>query len=123
MSHLFSTLALFVIAFQIALAFGAPWGELTLGGKFPGVLPLRMRLGAVFSAFLLAAFALIVETRSGNMFHGHYELSRSLIWIVVTYSGIGVVMNAITPSKKERYLWLPIVTLLFILSLTISLAH
>ncbi|RPI69198.1 MAG: hypothetical protein EHM43_02525 [Ignavibacteriae bacterium] len=122
MSHLFSTLTLFVIAFQVALVFGAPWGELTWSGKFPGVLPLRMRLGAVFSALLLAAFALIVETRSGHVFHEHYEVSRSLIWIVVVYSGLGVVMNAITPSKKERYLWLPIVTLLFILSLIISLS-
>ena len=36
-----------VIAFQLALVAGAPWGALTMGGTFPGQLPTRMRAVAL----------------------------------------------------------------------------
>ena len=52
----FVTLTLFVVLFQLALAAGAPWGELTMGGAFPGQLPPRMRVAAFASGLLLAAF-------------------------------------------------------------------
>lgn len=122
MAHIFTALSLIVAAFQVALAFGAPWGELTWGGKFRGILPARMRVMAIISAVLIIMFALIIETRAGNILDEYRDLSTTLSWIVVAYSAIGTVMNAITPSKKERYLWLPIVTLLFFTSLFVTLA-
>lgn len=35
------------ILFQFALAAGMPWGEYSMGGKYPGKYPQRMRLAAV----------------------------------------------------------------------------
>jgi hypothetical protein len=52
-AHIFTVLIMIVVAFQIALAAGLPWGHLIWGGKFPGRLPVRMRGVAVFSAMLL----------------------------------------------------------------------
>lgn len=35
------------IAFQLALALGAPWGEYAMGGRYPGRFPPGLRLAAV----------------------------------------------------------------------------
>lgn len=122
LAHIFTGLVAIVIAFQIALAAGVPWGHLTWGGKFPGRLPVRMRGVAIFSAVLLLAFALIIETRAGVLLDEWQELSRILIWIVVAYCALGVVMNAITPSRWERILWLPVVLVTLICSLIVALS-
>lgn len=38
-AFVFCTLVAVVVLFQLALAAGAPWGHLAMGGKFPGRLP------------------------------------------------------------------------------------
>lgn len=39
-----------VVAFQIAIALGAPWGEYAMGGATPGRFPPPMRVAAVVQA-------------------------------------------------------------------------
>jgi hypothetical protein len=120
-AHLFTALVSVVIAFQLALAAGASWGHLTWGGKFSGQLPKRMRGVAVFSALLLVAFAVIVETQAGVILPQWQGLSQILIWVVVAYCALGTVMNAITPSKWERLIWLPVVLVTLVCSLIVAL--
>jgi hypothetical protein len=110
-----------VTAFQIALVLGAPWGDLTWGGKFSGQLPGTMRGAAMFSATLLLCFVVIVETRAGVLFPAWTPISRILIWMVVAYCALGVVANAITPSYWERIIWLPVVSLMLVCSLIVAL--
>lgn len=107
-ARIFIALTALVIAFQIALAAGAPWGELTMGGAFPGALPLRMRVAAVGSVVLLSAFSAVVAARAGLAFPRWRGAAGRLIWGVVTYTVIGVVLNAVTPSSRERMVWLPV---------------
>jgi hypothetical protein len=97
-----------VVGFQVALAAGAPWGELTMGGKFPGQLPPAMRAAALGSAVLLVAFSVVVATRAGLILPRWRRASRRLIWVVVVYAAVGVLLNAATPSARERMLWLPV---------------
>jgi cytochrome bd-type quinol oxidase subunit 1 len=120
-AHLFTALVGVVIIFQIALAAGVPWGHLTWGGKFSGRLPKQMRGVAVFSAVLLAAFAVIVETQAGVILHQWQGLSQILIWVVVAYCALGTLMSAITPSKWERIIWLPVVLVSLVCSLIVAL--
>ena len=54
-----------VVAFQIALAAGAPWGEYAMGGAFPGQFPLGLRIAALIQAALLVGMAGIVLARAG----------------------------------------------------------
>lgn len=117
----FAVLAAFVIAFQLALAFGAPWGELTLGGKYPGRLPPAMRLVPILSGGLLCGFAVLVLARAGLAFSGLSASSRPLVWIVVAYCTVGVAANFFTPSRRERALWLPVVLLMLISSAIVAL--
>jgi hypothetical protein len=106
---IFSVLTLIVLGFQLALALGMPWGSLTWGGKFPGVLPASMRGAAVVSALVLAGLIGIVWVRAGALLPEWQPLSRVAIWGVVAYCALGVLANAATPSRWERRLWLPIV--------------
>jgi hypothetical protein len=111
-ARIFLVLTAVVVAFQLALAAGAPWGELTMGGAFPGQLPPRMRAAAVGSAVLLTGFGGIVAARAGLALPGWRRASRRLIWMVVVYTLVGIVLNGATPSARERALWLPVTLVL-----------
>jgi len=113
-AYLFSVLIAVVVLFQLALALGAPWGEMAMGGKFPGRLPLRMRIAALVQIAVLVFIALIVLTRAGVILDEFSSLSKLAIWAVVVFSLIGTILNTITPSKKERMLWAPVTTVLLI---------
>ncbi len=93
-----------------------------MGGKYPDRLPVRLRFVAAFSAVLLAVFALVVEVRAGVIGAPWQALSRNLIWVVVAYCALGTLANAITPSKWERVLWLPVVLVLLITSLRVAVS-
>ena len=116
----FNLLAVLVIIFQLALALGMPWGELTWGGSFPGALPPYMRGVCVVSALLLTAFVGVVSVRAGLLLPGLQNTSRKLIWVVVAYSALGVVANIITPSFWERVVWLPMALGLFVSSFVVA---
>ena len=57
---IFGLLVLSLIVFQLALAAGVPWGELAMGGRFPGQLPTGMRIAAMVQAVVLFLLALTV---------------------------------------------------------------
>jgi hypothetical protein len=102
------------VVFQVALAFGAPWGEFTLGGKYPGQLPRFVRIIPIVSGALLTGFLVIVLARAGLAFTYIRAASYGVIWVVVVvvYCVVGVVANLVTPSRRERALWFPIVELM-----------
>ena len=118
----FSALVLVVVVFQLALAAGMPWGRLTWGGKFSGTLPVYMRVVALVSAGLLVGFGLIVSIRAGVMFPEWQPMSRTLIWVVVTYCALGVLANAATSSRWERRLWLPVVFGMLVSSVIVGMS-
>jgi hypothetical protein len=114
-AHAFTALTGIVIAFQLALVAGAPWGSLTQGGRVDGPLPLGARAFALASAVLLAVFIHIVRARAAP----RPRFPRA-VWGVVAYCAVGIVANAITPSPAERALWLPVVSLMFVASFQVA---
>lgn len=119
---LFTLLTAFVGVFQIALMLGAPWGELTLGGRWRGSLPPAVRLIPLLSLLLLGGFGALILARAGLAFPALFGASRQLVWLVVAYCMLGAVVNFITPSRAERRLWFPVVLCMAILSLLVALA-
>ena len=116
-----SVLAL-VTAFQVALISGAPLGEYAFGGQNKGVLPRNLRIGSVITSFLYLGIA------------GHYlaqlgvfskllspELNQAANWVIVGLNGLALIMNTITPSKKERMIWAPVALVLVSTSIVIAL--
>ena len=116
----FLALVAVVVAFQLALAAGAPWGALAMGGAFPGRLPPAMRAAAVVQALLLALFGAVVAARAGLALPRWRRASRRLVWVVVAYAIVGAVLNAITPSAAERALWLPVTLVLGACALAVA---
>lgn len=117
----FSALASMTFCFQVALLLGAPWGSLTLGGRYPGRLPGRMRGIAGLSALLLVLFVLIVLTRAGIALPTCEAEARVGIWLVVGYSVLGLFLNATSKSRWERILWIPVTVLMLVCSSVIAI--
>ena len=112
-----------IIAFQIALALGAPWGAYAMGGQFQGRYPPAMRVAAVGQALLLALAGLIVLSSAGLVAPSVAEAFPWLIWLVVAFSGVSVVLNAITPSAGERRIWVPVAIVMLVSSLTVAISR
>jgi hypothetical protein len=111
-----------VACFQIALISGAPWGEYAFGGQNKGVLPRNLRIGSVITTFLYLGMA------------GHYlaqlglfpkllgpELNQLANWAVVGINALALIMNTITPSKKERMIWAPVALMLLVSSFILAI--
>lgn len=107
--------------FQFALALGAPWGEYAMGGRFPGKLPLKLRIAALFQIIILFFFAFIVSIKSGLAFGQFNSISKVAIWFVVAFFVLGSILNLSTPSKKERMIWGPVNILLLTTSIIVAL--
>lgn len=121
-SGVFLSLIGLVCLFQLALICGAPWGELTLAGRWRGRLPWHGRLIAAISFALLLLFAVIVSNRAGWLLTMTPAQTQIGCWLVTGYSALGLIANGFSPSPRERQLWLPVVTLMLLSSLIISLS-
>jgi hypothetical protein len=105
-----------VVAFQLALAAGAPWGAYAMGGAFPGQFPPPLRIAAIIQAALLLGMTAVVLARAGLVLPAWSRASRWLIWIVVAFAAVSLVLNLITPSAGERAIWAPTALLLLLSS-------
>ena len=76
---LYAVMAAGVVAFQIALAAGAPWGAYAMGGASPGRFPPALRIAALVQAALIVGMAAIVLSRAGLILAGWSRVSRWLV--------------------------------------------
>ncbi len=104
-AHLFATGCLAIVFFQIALIAGAPLGEYTQGGQTSGALPLRGRIIAAISIPILLFCGVAILSAAG--FPG-LDWPRKAGWFALAIMVISAILNWITPSKKERAVWGPI---------------
>jgi len=116
----FGVASTLVVAFQIALALGAPWGRAAMAGKFPGRLPSPMRIAALVQALILVGLTCATLVRAGMMFPTWYAASRIAIWVVVAFSAIATLLNLITPNKLERTIWAPVAVTMLVSSLLVA---
>ena len=117
----FTTTAIGAAAFQLSLALGASWGEYAMGGRFPGRFPAGMRVAALIQALILLLLAAIVLSGAGLAFVQWSSVASRLVWGVIGFAGISFVLNAITPSARERRIWLPVAGLMLISSTIVGL--
>jgi hypothetical protein len=116
----FAILTGITMIFQGCLAAGLPWGKASMGGRYPGKYPPKMRIVAVINVLLLGSIATIVLSKADLMFSQLKTISSIGIWFVVAFFVIGTVMNIITPSKIER-IWAPVALIQLITSLIVAI--
>ena len=121
-ARIYAVVSFGVIAFQIALALGAPWGAYAMGGAFPGQFPPELRVAAVVQAVILAGWALVVLARAGITLPKWSRTSRWLVWVVVAFSALSLVLNLITPSARERAIWAPVALIMLISSVIVAVS-
>jgi hypothetical protein len=108
--------------FQVALAVGAPLGHLAWGGQHR-VLPRNLRIGSFVSVLLYALFAFVVFRAAGYATDvGDQRESYPLIWVLTAYLALGILVNAVSRSRPERFVMTPVVAVLFGCCLVIALA-
>ncbi|MDF2574386.1 MAG: hypothetical protein K0S05_1298 [Agromyces sp.] len=106
---------------QLALIFGAPLGHFAWGGA-DRVLPRSKRIGSAVAIVLYAVFAWIFLMRAGL---APLVLPEIVVivaaWVIFGYFVLGIVMNAISRSKPERYTMTPVTLVLAVLALIVAL--
>ena len=117
----FAAVAGGVVAFQVALALGAPWGAYAMGGAYPGRFPPPLRVAAIVQGVLIGLLALIVLSAAGLVAPDLVAAYSWLIWIPVAVSAVAVVLNAISRSAGERRIWVPVAAVLLVSSMVVAL--
>ena len=117
----FGVVAVGVIAFQVALALGAPWGAYAMGGVFPGRYPPPMRVAAVVQAVLIGLLALAVLSAAGLVLPDLIAAIPWLAWAAVAVSALAVILNALSRSIGERRIWVPVAVVMLISSLLVAM--
>ncbi len=110
-----------VVLFQGCLAAGVPWGAASMGGKYPGKYPYKMRVVAMVNMIVLSVLSIVVLIRAKLMLPQFYEISRFAIWLVIGFAAISVVLNTITKSKIER-IWIPVTLIQLITSIVVAVS-
>ncbi len=117
----FAVVSVGVIAFQLGLALGAPWGAYAMGGAFPGRFPPAMRVAAVVQGVLIGLIALVVMSAAGLVLPGLAVAFPWLVWVAVVFSAVALALNAISRSAGERRIWVPVTIVLLTCSLLVAL--
>ena len=119
-AYIFLSLIGIVIIFQSCLIAGLPWGAASMGGKYPGKYPPKMRVVAFINILILSLIASIVAAKANLFLLEMAPFAQKAIWGVVAFFVLSTILNTITPSKIER-IWAPVALIALITSIIVAL--
>lgn len=92
----------------ILVAFGLPFGEFTMGGKYR-ILPQKFRIMAMVS-FVIQLFAIYIVLQAGNFIPllFSYKVIKFICFFFAAYLSLNTLMNFASKSKKEKFVMTPI---------------
>lgn len=105
-----------IVAFHVAMAIGAPWGDYAMGGAFPGQFPILIRVFSLVQVLILLFFVVVILSCAGLVFSALYHKCQRLAWGAVAFSVVGFILNLISPSIRERIVWTPVAFILLVCS-------
>ena len=109
---LYALIIALVIVFQLCLIFGAPWGQITQGGRYVGPLPVSGRVAALFSIPILICMGASITSAAELIPYWAGWTG----YAAIAMQALNTTLNWITPSQKERLLWGPITSLMLLLA-------
>ena len=112
---------LVVVTFEVALAFGAPFGAAAWGGENTGQLPLDLRIASAIAGAFWSLAALTVLSRGRFAVSPvPFSVSRWGTWALVGVLTLGTATNLASSSAWERFAWAPLVLTLAIVCLKLA---
>lgn len=119
---LFCFVLLALTVFQVALIAGAPLGRFAWGGQ-DAVLPRAKRIGSVVSIVLYAVIAFVAAERAQLVgLFPDAGVIAVVMWVITAYFALGIAMNAVSRSRPERLVMVPVAGVLAVLALLIALS-
>ena len=109
MMAILGTVLLFAVAvMEVLLIFGLPLGEFTMGGRYK-VLPPALRIAAA-SSILLQIFGALILLQGAGFMKMWFGLTptKVICFVFGGFFAVNIVMNLISPSKKEKYVMTPL---------------
>jgi hypothetical protein len=106
--------------FQGLLVAGAPLGRFAWGGQHV-VLPTGLRVGSVISILGYAFFALLMLQAAGAVTVLPRGFAEVALWVLVGYFALGILLNAVSRSRPERFVMTPVVLVLTAICLVLAL--
>ena len=108
--------------FQILLIAGKPLGEYAWGGQHK-VLPKHLRISSVTSVILYILFAVFLVSKAGVVqIVSPGSFLDTTLWIFTGYFILGIFVNALSRSKKERLVMVPVCIVLATVFLSVVLS-
>lgn len=111
-----------IVVFQIALALGAPLGYAAWGGRYPGVLPMRLRISSGVAALVIYPLIIVAVLASAGLIQADWlPADRTvLMWGLAAFLALGALANFVSRSPRER-LWGPVALAIAICCAVIAL--
>jgi len=109
---LYALIIALVVLFQLCLIFGAPWGQITQGGRYEGSLPVGGRVVATLSVPTLIFMAASIISAAGLV----PNWADWTAYAAIAVQALSTTLNWITPSQKERLVWSPITSIMLLLA-------
>ena len=111
-------------AFQASLALGAPLGAHVLGGRYPRVLPNRLRAFSAIAAAILVGGALVILARAGAI--GWPVGAAGLLvpgsWAIAVFLVLNTLGNLASKSRLERTVFAAMTAALAVLCACVALS-
>jgi hypothetical protein len=83
-------------------------------------LPMGFRIASLVSIGIYTLLGLIALQRAGLAQLFPQAVATTGMWVIAGYLGLGILMNAISRSKPERYTMTPLVIVLCALAIIIA---
>ncbi len=98
-----------LIGFQLALALGAPFGDMSWGGQHPGVLPRRFRIVSAAAGLVVYPLIVAVILASAGLIEATWlpVTGPAAMWALAGFFLLGALANGISRSRRER-IWAPV---------------
>ncbi len=91
------------VVFQTKIATGAQYGHISYGGMNKGVLPKKFRIISAVSVLVYLFFISVVLAYASDLTTYPDSFSRVVLWAMVIFFGLGILANAASRSKPERW--------------------
>ena len=105
------TLLAAVALFQLLLALGLPLGRAAWGGQYR-VLPKSLRRASLTAIGLLGLAGWALLACAEMAWPGGGTAARIVCWVLAGYFALNVALNALSKSRVERAIMLPVSILL-----------